>query len=419
MTATVNNILIGHIDACQICESQNLQQVINMGYFAPCDSLLTETMLKQPERTYPLNLVRCRDCGLVQIDYSVDAKELFFAEYPYRSGITDTLRENLHGISLHMIDKIGLQEGSFVVDIGSNDGTILEGFKSKGMDVLGVEPTNIADIANDHGIDTVKAFFTADLSAKIAGKYGKASVITAANVFAHVNDLYGLMVGVHYLLADDGVFVTESHYQLDIMNTLQYDSIYHEHLRFYLVKPLMKLFSNSDFTLVDVERIPNYGGSIRVYAKKGVNHKVSEEVYKLVQLENEMHAYDDHAYDDFRKRITISRRKIRSLIIRLNDEGKKIVGIGCPGRAATLLSYCGITSDLLPYIAEQSTSLKLGMFTPGTHIPIVDEKMMLEEQPDYALMLSWHYAAPIVKNLKSKGLHSKIIIPLPDITIIE
>lgn len=418
MKRNTENITRGHIDFCQICGSDNLQQVIDMGFFAPCDSLLTKEMLRGPERTYPLNLIRCRECGLVQIDYVVEPEELFYPEYPYRSGITETLRKNLYAISSRMVNKLSLPKNSFVIDIGSNDGTILEGFRGVGMRVLGIEPTNIADIANSKGIETLKKFFSLDTAREIVNKQGKASLITAANVFAHVNDLFGLARGVNYLLEDGGLFVTESHYQLDILKTLQYDSIYHEHLRYYLLKPLVRFFSELDFTLIDVERIPNYGGSIRVYAKKGTNHQVSKNVNKLMELENKENAYEDSTYEEFSYRTRLSCKKIRSLIIKLNDKGKKVVGIGCPGRSATLLKYCGITPDLLPYIAEQSTSLKLGMYTPNTHIPVIDEALMFKEQPDYALILSWHYAKPIIKNLRSKGLHSKIIVPLPDVHIV-
>ena len=413
------NIPLGHVDICQICQSSDLQQVLSMGYFAPCDSLLTKEMLKRAEKSYPLNLMRCRNCGLVQIDYVVDKRELFYPDYPYRSGITETLRNNLHAISKHVSNKIKLSENALVVDIGSNDGTILEGFKSSGMRVLGVEPTNIADIANQHGIETIKDYFSLDIAQQIITKHGKASLIVAANVFAHVNELSSLIEGVHFLLEEQGIFVTESHYQLDILETLQYDSIYHEHLRYYLIKPLIKIFSEKGFTLFDIERIPNYGGSIRVYAAKGMKHKVSDDVRRLMDLEEKMGAYQDDTYEVFRQKVESSRNKIRSLIVRLNDNGKQIVGVGCPGRSATLLNYCGITSDLMPYIAEQSSSLKLGMFTPNTHIPIIDESLMLKEQPDYALILTWHYAEPIIKNLRAKGLRSKIIIPLPEIKMIE
>jgi len=413
-----NNIQLGHIDVCQICQSADLQQVLSMGYFAPCDSLLTKEMLEQAEKSYPLNLIRCRACGLVQIDYVVDKRELFYPEYPYRSGITETLRNNLHAISKHVSNKIKLSENALVVDIGSNDGTILEGFKSSGMRVLGVEPTNIADIANQNGVETIKDYFSLDIAQQIITKHGKASLVVAANVFAHINELSSLIEGVHFLLEDEGIFVTESHYQLDILETLQYDSVYHEHLRYYLVKPLIKIFSEKGFTLFDIERIPNYGGSIRVYAAKGIQHKVSDNVCRLIDLEEKMGVYQDDTYELFRQEAESSRKKIRSLIVRLNDDGKRIVGVGCPGRSATLLNYCGITSDMMPYIAEQSSSLKLGMFTPNTHIPVIDESLMLKEQPDYALILTWHYAEPIIKHLRAKGLRSKIIIPLPEIKII-
>ncbi len=206
---------------------------------------------------------------------------------------------------------------------------------------------------------------------------------------------------------------------LDILDTLQYDSIYHEHLRFYLVKPLQILFEKYGFKLIDIERIPNYGGSIRVYAQKGLNSKVKYSVEELKKIEVEKLAYESETYVKFANRIEASRKEIRSLIVKLKDEGNKIVGIGCPGRSATLLKYCGLTPDLITYIAEQSTSLKLGMYTPDTHIPIVEDDIMLEEQPEYAIILSWHYAEPIIKKLRSKGLKSKIIIPLPEVRIVE
>ena len=409
----------GHINSCQVCGSNDIQQIIDLGFSAPCDSLLTKSQLKEMERTYPLNLERCRTCGLVQIDYAVDPKDLFYPEYPYRSGITDVLRKNLHGTSKRVADKVKLQKGSLVVDIGSNDGTILEGFRDIGMKVLGVEPTNIADIANASGIETLKQFFSLETVGEIRGKHGPAALATAANVFAHVNNLSSLLNGVRDLLSDDGVFVTESHYMMDILETLQYDSVYHEHLRFYFLKPLVNLFHQHGFTLIDVENIPNYGGSIRVYAQKGLGRTPSQEVGRMIRHEEEQGAYKDATFQKFASKIQDSRRNLRSLIVKLADEKKSVVGIGCPGRAVTLLTCCGLTQDLLPYIAEQSTSLKLGLYTPGTHIPVVDEERLFREQPEYALILSWHYADPIIASLRKRGLKSKIIVPLPDIRIVD
>ncbi len=409
----------GPITACQICGSGDLQHVVDLGFSAPCDSLLTREQLKQSETTFPLDSWRCRACGLVQIDYVVDPRHLFHPNYPYRSGITETLKRNLHGTAVRVAENVGVPAGALVVDIGSNDGTVLEGFHTAGMRVLGVEPTNIAHIAIANGIPTINGFFSREVADTIRREHGGAAIVTAANVFAHINKLSELLTGVHTLLEDGGVFVTESHYMVDILETLQYDSIYSEHLRFYLIKPLQRLFDQHGFTLEDAERIPNYGGSIRIYARKGRGGRPRQAVANLIAMEERMGAYEDQAYDRFRERTEASRRNLRSLIVRLNAEGRRVVGIGCPGRAVTLLTYCGLTPDLLPYIAEQSTSLKLGLYTPGTHIPVVDEARMFEEQPEYALMLTWHYAAPIIKALRARGLTSKIIVPLPEIVIHE
>jgi C-methyltransferase C-terminal domain/Putative zinc binding domain/Methyltransferase domain len=415
----VTDLRPGRLASCQICGSAGLQRVIDMGYSAPCDSLLKKDQLHAAETSYPLNLLRCRDCGLVQIDYVVDPRELFYPDYPYRSGITETLRRNLHAMAAHVGGRIGLRAGSLVVDIGSNDGSILEGFKALGMRVTGVEPTKIARIAEAAGIPTINAFFDRAIAARIVREQSRASLVTAANVFAHVNQLGTLLHGIGDLLEEGGYFVSESHYMLSILDTLQYDSIYHEHLRYYLLRPLERLFGAHGFTLVDAERIPNYGGSIRAYARKGTGHAPAARLRELAAEEQRAAAYDDATYERFAERIRRSRRELRSLMVRLHDEGKRVVGVGCPGRCVTLLAYCGITPDLMPYIAEQATSLKLGLYTPSTHIPVVDEAVMLEEQPDYALLLSWHYAQPIMRALRAKGLRSKIIVPLPELQILE
>lgn len=418
-TTNLCDLPLGHIDRCQVCGSRDLQPVIELCYSAPCDSLRTAAQMNAAESSYPLNLFRCRECGLVQIDYVVAPEELFFPDYPYRSGITETLKKNLHAIATHVSEGVGLKPGALVIDIGSNDGTILEGFKAHGMRVLGVEPTKIANIAIASGIPTLNTFFSRQVAQGIVAEHGKAGLVTAANVFAHVDKLSTLINGISELLDDGAYFVSESHYMLSILETLQYDSIYHEHLRYYLVKPLQRLFHDHGFTLVDVERIPNYGGSIRAYARKGRGHAVQPRVADFLAREEAAGAYADATYAAFAERIRESRKALRSFVVRAADEGKRVVGVGCPGRCVTLLAYCGITPDLMPYIAEQSTSLKLGMFTPSTHIPIVDEERMLREQPDYALILSWHYADPIIRALRKKGLRSKVVVPLPELRVVD
>jgi len=413
------NIPIGALTSCQICGSHDLEQVIDLGHQPPCDSLLTPAQLLEAESLYPLNLVRCPDCGLVQIDYVVPRETLFHPDYPYRSGITPTLARNLQSTGAHLVEKYKLPKGGLAVDIGSNDGTLLIGFRDAGMRVLGVEATNIADIANAAGIETIQAFFGEDVARRIVETHGKAAAVTAANMFAHVPNLGDLLRGVALLLEDGGVFVTESHYLLDLMETLQYDSIYHEHLKYYSLRPLERLFDTNGYTVVDADRIPNYGGSIRVYAEKGQKRPASDRLQALRAEEERAGLYDKDTYRGFAERILRSKLDLQAMLLKLRQEGKPAPGIGCPGRSSTLLNYCNIDRDLMPYIAEQSTSLKLGLHLPGKHIPVVDESRLFDEQPDYAVMLSWHYAAPIIANMRKRGLKSKIIIPLPDIRVVD
>jgi len=415
----VHDLPNGHLNTCQICGSGELLPIINLGHHAPCDSLLWPRQLNEAESRYPLNLVRCKECGLVQIDYVVPAEELFFPDYPYRSGITSTLVSNLKSTGPTIMNRFSISKGKLAVDIGSNDGTLLSGFQEAGMKVLGVEPTNIAKIANDHGIETMQVFFDEDVARKIVESHGKAAVVTAANMFAHVSKLGSLIRGVESLLVDDGIFVSESHYLMDLIDTVQYDSIYHEHLKYYSVKSIVKLFSYYDFTVVDVDRIPNYGGSIRVYAQKGKGRPVGSAVTELIKEEEKEGLYNDSAYAEFVSSVVKSKRQLLKLIVDALSNGDRVVGIGSPGRAATLLGYCGVDSDMMTYIAEQSSSLKLGLFMPGCHIPIIDESTMLDQQPEYAVLLSWHYWKPIVEKLRQKGLKSKIVLPLPEVRILD
>lgn len=416
---THHDLPLGKIEYCQVCGGGNLHDVMDLGFHPPCDSLLWPRQLNEAEKTYPLRFQICRDCSLGQIDYVVSPEVLFFPDYPYRSGITATLVEKLSKTAVSTLQRFPLPEGSLAMDIGSNDGTVLMAFKERGMRVLGVEATNIAKIANERGIETLQAFFDEKLAGKIIESHGHAGSIAATNVFAHVAGLGSIMRGVAKLLQDGGVFVTESHYLLDLLTTVQYDSIYHEHLRYYTLKSLIRFFDQYDFTVTDVERIDNYGGSIRVFACKGRDLPVSRAVADLLAEEEKAGLYGTEVYDRFAEQTRKARRDLLALIIKAKAEGKSMVGIGCPGRSSTLLNYTGVDPDLMPYIAEQSTSLKLGLFLPGQHIPIVDEKRMFEEQPDYAIMLSWHYAEAIIRKLREKGLKSTIVLPLPEVHVFE
>jgi len=412
----INN---GHIDKCQICNSDKLNLILDLGHQPLCDSLLTEEMLNQSETTYRRRVGWGEEWSLAQLDCCVDGSVVYHADYPYRTGITKELVEYLNDMSSSLVSKYNLKNDDLVVDLGSNDGTLLIGFKEHGTKVLGVEPTNIAKIANQDGVETVQKFFTVQVASEIKNKYGEASLIIATNMFAHMATIGEVVSGIETLLKPDGVFVFENHYLLDVIQNGQFDTIYHEHLRTYSLKSLVKLFSYYNFTITDVERGSRYGGNIRVHVTKGKNRPISENVTSLLDLEESFGLYKLEIYRKFVDRVKKAKKDFMDFIIKINKDGKTIVANSCPGRSVTLLNYYGVDTDLIPYIAEQPTSLKLGMFLPGKHIPVVNNEILLKEQPDYVILLAWHYAKPIMEQLKARGLKSKFVIPLPDLTVVE
>ncbi len=408
----------GRVLKCQICGAAKLKLIIGFGHHPPCDSLVTKEELHKPEIFFPLNLVRCLKCGLVQLDYIAPPEIVFHPKYPYRTGITKMLTDNFKELAETLIKKYSLQRGDLVIDIGSNDGTALKPFKQAGMRVLGVEPTDVYKIALKDGIPTIKAFFTEEVARKIEKKYGKAKVIIATNVFAHVAELASFMRGLKKLLTPDGNFVSESQYLLDTVQKLQYDTIYHEHLRYYSLKPLQALFKKYGFTLTDAERIFSSGGSIRVFAANGRGEKSSPRVKVLIKTEEKFGLYGKQAYSNFKKRVERARLELTRLLSELKLKGKSVAGVGSPGRGSTIMNYCHLDELLVAYAAEQSSSLKLGLFTPGVHLPVIEEKKLFQKQPDYALMFSWHIGPELMKKLRHKGLKSKFIVPLPKPKII-
>lgn len=409
----------GYLSKCQICNSKKMHLILDLGHQPLCDSLLTKEMLNNPEKTYPLRMLWCEECSLAQLDYCVDGNEVYHQDYPYRTGVTKELVEYLKDMSYSLTRKYDLNQNDLVVDLGSNDGTLLTGFKKNGTKTVGVEPTNIANIANKNNIETIQEFFTSDVADNIKNIHGEASLIIATNMFAHMATLGEVISGIESLLKTDGVFVFENHYLLDVIQGGQFDTIYHEHLRTYSLKSLIKLFSYYNFTITDVERGTRYGGNIRVHVTKGKNRDVSKNVESLLKLEEEFGLYKLETYRKFAERVKRAKNDFMNFILKIKTEGKTIVGNSCPGRSVTLLNYYGVDGDLLPYIAEQPTSLKLNLFLPGKHMPIVNNEILIKEQPDYVVLLAWHYAKPIMEQLKERGLKSNFIIPLPDMTVLE
>ena len=409
---------LGKLTNCQICNSSKFAEVINLGHQPPCDVLQDFEGTKLEVIHYPLNIVRCTECGLVQLDFIPPPEIVFHKKYPYKTGITQMLVDNFKKLAEETVKSLNLQKNNLVIDIGSNDGTALAQFKAHGMRVLGIEPTDVAQLAIKNGVNTINDFFSVDIAKEILEKNGPASLVIATNVFAHINNLSSFLKGVHTLLPKGGAFISESQYLLDTIEKNQYDTMYHEHLRFYSLKPMQVLFNKFGFTLTHAKRIASSGGSIQVFAAKGKNLEQSKELLSLMKAEEKFGLYKQSTYVNFKKRVEVSRLNLVKLLSELKLEGKSIAGVGSPGRSSPILNYCNIDQLLVPYIGEQSTSLKLGLFTPGTHIPVIDEKKLFKDQPDYALVFSWHIADTLINKLRSKGLKSKFIIPLPTLKII-
>jgi SAM-dependent methyltransferase len=413
-----NNVKTGRLDHCQICGSRNLELVIDCGHQPLCDSLVPQSRLSEPETYFPLRQFRCPDCTNNQLDYIVDGSTVYHPEYPYRTGVTKELSSYQFAIADELTARYGLGSKSLVVDIGSNDGTLLKGFQKNGVAVVGVEPTDIALIARKDGVETVQAFFDENTAKQISSGHGRAAVITASNVFAHMAPLGDVVRGIRDLLADDGVFVLENHYLVDVLLKAQYDTIYHEHIRTYSLKSLVTLFGFYGMTIFHAERVSRYGGNIRAHVCKD-GRPASASVGEILKMEAELGLGDDKIYAEFRRKSFESRMALQTLAVNAAREGKSFVGNSFPGRANTLLHFCGIGIDLMPYIAEQAHSLKLGLYAPGKHIPIVNNQRLIDEQPDYVVLLAWHYAQPIAEQLRARGLKSKLIQPLPECRVLD
>lgn len=402
----------GPQSACQICGNSKLEEVISMGHQPVLQEYLTKEQLLQPEATYPLNLVYCATCGLCQLDYVIEPSLVFMPHYPYRTGLTLMLIRNFRSLAETMSAAGYYKKGDLVVDIGSNDGTLLRQFKDLGAQVVGVEPTNVAKIAAKSGIPTLQHFFNKQSVSKIKRSFGVPKVITATNVFAHISDTPTLVKNIKSLMGKDTVFVSESQYLMDMISKLELDTIYNEHLRYYALKPLIHLFKKHGMSVIDAERIEAAGGSIRVYAKVGA-HAMSPRAKALLSAEIKAGLYDLKTLRNFAKRSHDAKHQLVHLLTSLKKKGARIAGLTSAGRSNALLGFTKINRTLLDYNAEKKGSPKIGLYTPGTHIPVVDEAHLIKDQPDYLVVLSWHIGPELIRISRKFGYKGKFIIPLP------
>ena len=398
------------VDNCQVCSNPDLDPILFVGYLPPVNLMLPINSQPQEQPAYPAQWLSCPNCHLVQLGLIVDPQILFPASYPYTSSTTKILRENFAELYKECRELIEVGPDDLVVDIGSNDGNLLSNFADAHR-VQGITPEDIGNIAIERGIPTLLSYFDSKAVAKIVEDQGRAKVVTITNAFAHIENIHDIVEGIIELMTPDGVFISESHYLASLIETLQYDTIYHEHLRYYSVHSLNHLLNMHDLEIFHVKRIPTHGGSIRVYAsRKGKYTKLSSVDALMVEEEKIL---DKQQLLKFKERVVLSKLELHALLLNLKKNGHRIYGIGAPSRASTLINYAGIDDGIVDYVLEIKGSYKIGNYVPGTLIPIIEESKLFDDQPDYALLFSWHIADELAPKLKEKGFKGDFIIPLP------
>jgi len=400
------------IESCQVCGHAPLDYVLSLGYMPPVNQMVPVGQVPRQLPWFPTTLLHCRNCELVQLGLAVDPVIIFPPEYPYTSGTTKLLRDNFADLQRESAAMLGLGQQDLVVDIGSNDGTLLSNFQKGGQRVLGIEPTDVGDLANQRGIPTIKRYFGTEVAREVKREYGPASMVTAANCFAHIEDVHAIVDGVVEMLKDDGVFVTESHYLIPLLDTLQYDTIYHEHLRYYSLTSLKHLFEMHGLEVFHARPIPSHGGSIRVYAARHGAHTVQDGVRRMLAAEPRGEAMAKRLAT-FRHDVILSKLRLLAMLRDLKEKGARVAGISAPSRASTMVNYVGLDEGLIDYVCEIAGSLKIGKCMPGTQIPVVDEAKLYSDQPDCAVIFSWHIADELAPKLKAKGFRGQLITPLP------
>jgi hypothetical protein len=400
------------VECCQVCGSDKLDRVLSLGYMPPVNQMVTIGTVPHQQPWFPTDLLHCRTCDLVQLGLAVDPVIVFPPDYPYTSGTTKLLRDNFADLQRESAAMLSLGKDDLVVDIGSNDGTLLSNFKNAGMRVLGIEPTDVGDIANARGIPTTKRYFGLEAARAVVKEHGPASVVTAANCFAHMEDVHAIVDGIVAMLKPDGVFISESHYLIPLLDTLQYDTIYHEHLRYYSLASLKHLLAMHELEVFHARPIPSHGGSIRVYAARRGARPVQDSVQTMLAAEPRGDAMSKRLAA-FRRDVVLSKLRLLAMLRDLKESGQRIAGISAPSRASTLVNYVGLDEGIIEYVCEIPGSLKIGRYLPGTAVPVVDEARLFEDQPDCAVVFSWHIADELAPKLRAKGFRGQLITPLP------
>jgi len=404
---------------CRLCQSTSIKPILKLKSTPPANNFVSNELLNEKQELFPLKLYFCENCAHVQLPYVVDPHCLF-DQYVYVSGTSPVFVNHFKDYANSVIDNYQPDKKDLIIDIGSNDGTLLSFFKENGYSVLGVDPAiQISKEANKKGIETINSFFNVKLARKIAKIYPKASIVAANNVFAHADDLHEITKGVKEVLTDNGVFIFEVSYLVDVYQKTLFDTIYHEHLAYHSVKPLLNFFKLNGMELIDAQRINTHGGSIRGVAQlKNGPHKINKNVNNQVLMEESLGLDKIETFQNFSSKIQNIKYQLKSILQELKSQNKKIAGFGAPAKATTLMYEFELNNEIIDFIIDDNP-LKQNTFTPGLHIPVLDSTHLEKKKPDYILILAWNFADSIIdknKNFIEQGGH--FIVPLPEVNVI-
>ena len=398
--------------ACRSCGAGDLEVVLSLGRTPLANALLTKEQLDEPEETYPLELAFCPRCSLVQLTETIPPERLF-REYLYFSSFSDTMVRHAHDLAHELIATRKLDESSLVVEVASNDGYLLQFYKAAGIPVLGIEPAeNVARSAREErGIPTLAEFFGMPLADRIVAEGRRADVLHAHNVLAHVADLNGFVAGIARVLLPNGIAVIEVPYVKDMLDRCEFDTIYHEHLCYFSATALERLFARHGLELEDIERVPIHGGSLRLTAGRGER---SARVHALLEEEAAWGVDSIETYRGFAQRVDRLKRSLRETLAGVKERGARVAAYGAAAKGSTLLNCFGIGSETLDFVVDRST-YKQGRYMPGVHLPIHPPEKLLEDRPDYVLLLTWNFADEIIAQQEAyRRVGGKFIVPVPE-----